>query len=262
MDDISREVDGFPRSPRAPARSRPPDEGVDEALVETPERDLFADETSPRFDPSGGAPEPEPDADPDPEADLDPPAAGQEETASAEVAPLTEPAELARVLLALLLASREPISLLRLAQACNTTQQAVQGGLTCLERILRDAGLPLAVSRAGESVRVLSLPEVYPYLERLSGVRKAERLSRAALETLAVVAYRQPVIRAEIEAIRGVKVGPMLRTLLEHKLVAVLGRADVPGRPLQYGTTAAFLDRFGLASLKDLPSVKEFKALD
>ena len=107
----------------------------------------------------------------------------------------------------------------------------------------------------------MTLPEVFPYLKRLKKVKKAERLSPAALETLAVVAYRQPVMRAEIEAIRGVKVGPTLHTLLEHKLVDVVGRADVPGRPLQYGTTQHFLDRFGVGSLKDLPSVKEFKSL-
>ena len=76
-----------------------------------------------------------------------------------------------------------------------------------------------------------------------------------------MIAYRQPVMRSEIEAIRGVKAGPMLRTLLQHKLVKVTGRADVPGRPLQYGTTQQFLERFGLASLQDLPSVKEWKNL-
>ena len=84
-------------------------------------------------------------------------------------------------------------------------------------------------------------------------------MTPAALETLAIVAYRQPVIRAEIEAIRGVQVGPMLRALLDRKLIRVLGRADVPGSPLQYGTTQTFLDRFGLKSIRDLPSLKEFK---
>ena len=103
---------------------------------------------------------------------------------------------------------------------------------------------------------------VFPLLQRMkTNVKKAERLSAAALETLAVVAYRQPVIRAEIEAIRGVQAGPLLRTLLEHRLLKVVGRADVPGRPLQYGTTQHFLERFGLGSLQDLPSVKEFRSL-
>ncbi len=107
----------------------------------------------------------------------------------------------------------------------------------------------------------MSKASTFPYLQRLKGVKKLEKLSPAALETLAVVAYRQPVMRSEIEAIRGVKAGPMIRTLLQHKLVKVAGRADVPGRPLQYGTTPHFLERFGLTSLQDLPSVKEWKNL-
>ncbi len=175
--------------------------------------------------------------------------------------PLTDPAELGRVLLAVLASSREPLKLVRLAEVCNSTQQLVREGLAVLERELRGAGLPLEIVLTDDAARLMTAPAVFPYLERLRKAKKAERLSPAALETLAVIAYRQPAIRAEIEAIRGVKVGPMLRSLLEHKLVKVVGRADVPGRPLQYGTTQHFLDRFGLNSLKDLPSVQEFRSL-
>ena len=117
------------------------------------------------------------------------------------------------------------------------------------------------IVETGDALRLMTQPAVFPYLRRMRKTRKAEKLSPAALETLAVIAYRQPVIRAEVEAIRGVKVGPMLKSLLDHKLVKVTGRADVPGRPLQYGTTQVFLERFGLRSLKDLPSVQEFKTL-
>jgi segregation and condensation protein B len=95
------------------------------------------------------------------------------------------------------------------------------------------------------------------FVAALRGEQKKERLSAAALETLAIVAYRQPVTKAEIEAMRGVQAGPILRTLLDRRLVRVTGRAPVPGRPLQYGTTKEFLDRFQLASLKDLPTVEE-----
>ena len=162
---------------------------------------------------------------------------------------------------AVLLVSRDAVSKLRLAQVCNTTQAAVTAGLEKLGQQLESGGMPIRLSPIGESVRLLTVPEVFPYLTRLRGAKKAERLSPAALETLAVVAYRQPVMRAEIEAIRGVKVGPTLHTLLDHKLIDVTGRADVPGRPLQYGTTQHFLDRFGLASIQDLPSVAEFRSL-
>jgi segregation and condensation protein B len=126
---------------------------------------------------------------------------------------------------------------------------------------MQQLGLPVELARTGDTVKWMSGSETFPYLQRLRGVKKLERLSPAALETLAVIAYRQPVMRGEIEAIRGVKAGPMLRTLLHHKLVRVTGRADVPGRPLQYGTTQQFLERFGLASLQELPSIKEWKSL-
>lgn len=167
----------------------------------------------------------------------------------------------ARVVFVLMLTSREGLSLFRLAQACNTTQKLVNQALEHLQETLRAAGLPVELARAGDTVKWVSRAEVFPYLQRLRGVKKLEKLSPAALETLAVIAYRQPVIRGQIEAIRGVKAGPMLRTLLQHKLIQSKGRADVPGRPLQYGTTQQFLERFGIASLDELPSIKEWKSL-
>jgi len=174
---------------------------------------------------------------------------------------LKEVDELSRVLFVLMLSSREGMSIFRLAQACNTTQKLVEEALDALQERLRGLGMPVELARVGDSVRWMSTASAFPYLQRLRGVKKLEKLSPAALETLAVIAYRQPVMRSEIEAIRGVKAGPMLRTLLQHKLVKVAGRADVPGRPLQYGTTPHFLERFGLASLQELPSVKEWKNL-
>jgi segregation and condensation protein B len=167
----------------------------------------------------------------------------------------------ARIVFVLLLTQRDGLSLLRLAQACNTTQKAVEQALLPLRQWLQQLGLPVELARTADTVKFLSQAETFPFLQRLRGVKKLEKLSPAALETLAVIAYRQPVMRAEIEAIRGVKAGPMLRTLLSHKLARVTGRADVPGRPLQYGTTQQFLDRFGLASLQELPSLKEWKQL-
>ena len=185
--------------------------------------------------------------------------------ADADGAPVagTPPAEdeLPRVLCALLLSSRESVALLRLAQATHTDTKTVRAGLEELKTTLADSGLPLEVNIAGEQVRMLTTPEVFGFLRNLRAVKKQEKLSAAALETLAVVAYRQPVIRAEVEAIRGVKAGPILRTLLDHRMIKTVGRADVPGRPLQYGTTQHFLETFGLEGLADLPSVKEFRSL-
>ena len=150
-----------------------------------------------------------------------------------------EEGELSRVLCALLLSSREALSMLRLAQSTNTTPKRVAKALEKLRETMRVSGLPLELNIAGEQVRLLTSPDVFGYLSNLRNVKKQEKLSAAALETLAVVAYRQPVM---IEAIRGVKAGPILRTLLDHRMVKITGRADVPGRPLQYGTTQHFLE--------------------
>ena len=174
---------------------------------------------------------------------------------------LTDPVAASKILFVLMLTTREGLPLMRLAQACNSTMKVVEQSMQILQQDLLTQGLPLELSRTGDTFKLISIAALFPYLTRLRGVKKLERLSPAALETLAVIAYKQPVMRAEIESIRGVKAAPMLRTLLQHKLVRVTGRADVPGRPLQYGTTQQFLERFGLASLQDLPSQREFKQI-
>ncbi len=109
--------------------------------------------------------------------------------------------------------------------------------------------------------QLLSHPDVYGYVERfLEGKRRA-RLSRAALETLAVVAYRQPITRGELEDLRQVDCGGVLHTLIERELVTISGRSTTIGRPLLYRTTERFLEHFGLASLADLPRLEEVEAL-
>jgi segregation and condensation protein B len=186
---------------------------------------------------------------------------GDDDEGLPAVPELADAAAVAKMVFVLMLSSREGLSLFRLAQACNTTQKLVEEALALLQQQLQGLGLPVELARTGDAVKWMSTAETFPYLQRLRGVKKLEKLSPAALETLAVIAYRQPVMRSEIEAIRGVKAGPMLRTLLHHKLVKVTGRSEVPGRPLQYGTTPQFLERFGLASLQELPSIKEWKSL-
>jgi len=111
-------------------------------------------------------------------------------------------------------------------------------------------------SQAG-GYRMLTLPEFNDVLSRLLKVRSATKLSQAGLETLAIVAYRQPILRADVEAIRGVASGEMLRSLMEKGLVKIVGRAEEIGRPMLYGTTRRFLEVFGMGSLKDLPNVNE-----
>ena len=167
--------------------------------------------------------------------------------------------QLRRCLEALLYASTEALSAARLAEALAVPIGLVKDALTALAAELEASGRPYELRAHGGAWRIYTKEEYYPYLLRLKSLKKVEKLTPAALETLAIVAYRQPVIRAEVEAIRGVRAGPLLRALLDRKLIRVVGRAEVPGAPLQYGTTARFLDRFGLERLADLPSLKEFR---
>jgi segregation and condensation protein B len=108
--------------------------------------------------------------------------------------------------------------------------------------------------------QIRTRPDFAPYLRQLQKERPL-RLSRAALETLSVVAYKQPATRAEIEHVRGVDVGPVLRSLLERKLVRITGHREVPGRPMLYATTRRFLEVFGLARLEDLPTLRQIEQL-
>lgn len=106
---------------------------------------------------------------------------------------------------------------------------------------------------------MLTLPEYNDWLKQLLRTRQESKLSQAALETLAIVAYKQPVMRVTVEAIRGVAAGEMIRNLMEKGLVKIVGRAEELGRPLLYGTTRKFLEIFGLNSLTDLPKVEELR---
>ncbi|MGE3260040.1 MAG: SMC-Scp complex subunit ScpB, partial [Geobacter sp.] len=104
-------------------------------------------------------------------------------------------------------------------------------------------------------------PELMPYLSRLVK-GKPPRFSPSALETLAIVAYRQPITRQEVEYLRGVDTGAVLKSLLEKRLIRILGKKDIPGRPIIYGTTREFLEIFNLNDLKGLPTLREMQALD
>ena len=118
-------------------------------------------------------------------------------------------------------------------------------------------GSSFRIEMIARGFRMLTLPVYHPWLGKLHKTRAESRLSAAALETLAVVAYKQPALRADVEAVRGVAVGDMLVRLREMNLVRIVGRAEEVGRPLLYGTTGAFLELFGLRDLRDLPNDRE-----
>ena len=103
--------------------------------------------------------------------------------------------------------------------------------------------------------------EYSTWVKRLDKTKSTAKLSRSALESLAIIAYKQPIVRSEIEEIRGVETSGVVRTLLERKLVRIVGRKEVPGRPIMYGTTKYFLEHFGLNDLSQLPPLREFKEL-
>jgi segregation and condensation protein B len=166
-----------------------------------------------------------------------------------------------RIVEALILAASEPLGAARLAQVVSglsaaRARELAQELRADYERESR--GFELIEVAGGYQIR--TRPELAEWVQRLEEERPA-RLSRAALETLAVVAYRQPVTRAEVENVRGVDCGPVLRTLLERHLLRIAGHRDVPGRPILYGTTRRFLELFGLAGLEDLPSLRDLDEL-
>jgi len=122
------------------------------------------------------------------------------------------------------------------------------------------AGRGFVLTEVADGYQFRTRPEHAEWLRRL-GRNRPFRFSRAALETLAIVAYRQPVTRAEIEYLRGVDAGGVIKTLLDKRLVRILGKRDIPGRPMIYGTTKEFLEFFGLRDLTALPTLKEFNEL-
>lgn len=175
------------------------------------------------------------------------------------------PEDKLRLLFALLFSSPEAVTRDRIREVLYPALPDGEGGevseeavaprdhLPALQAWIDARELPLVVHQVGRAWRLLTSEDV---ADELTVVRKKvhkERMGPAALEVLSLVAYRQPILKADIDAVRGVKSGPHLRHLLDLRLVRILGRADLPGRPFLYGTTREFLDRFGLSELKDLP---------
>jgi segregation and condensation protein B len=163
---------------------------------------------------------------------------------------------------AVLLLATAPLSTRKLATLADLEDATKARHLVDqLRRRLRRRGSCLQVVEVAGGVQLLTRPQLAPWLVRLHGVGTEVRLSPPALETLAVVAYCQPVVRAEIEAIRGVQCGELLRMLMERGFLRIVGRSDDLGRPMLYGTTQFFLQVFGLRRLEELPPIDQtFKA--
>jgi segregation and condensation protein B len=170
----------------------------------------------------------------------------------------TAPAErkppLAALVESLLFVAEEPVTVARLAGVLGEPEPVVEVALQALQAVYSaDGGRGFRLQRKNDRMQLVTAPEAAPFIERLLGLDLTTRLSTAAMETLAVIAYRQPLTRAEIEAVRGVNSDGVLRTLLSRGLVEPVGRLEQAGRPFQYGTTFQFLQYFGLDSLQSLP---------
>jgi segregation and condensation protein B len=166
-----------------------------------------------------------------------------------------------RIVEALVLGAPEPVSAQKLADVVPGLEADEARALVVeLGREYEEQGRAFEIWEVAGGYQLRTRPEYAPYLRLLHRERPL-RLSRAALETLAVVAYRQPVTRAEIEAVRGVEVDAVIRSLLERQLVRIAGHREVPGRPMLYATTKRFLEVFGLGRLEDLPTLREMEEL-
>jgi len=163
-----------------------------------------------------------------------------------------------QIIEAILFSSDNPVSASKLASIIGIlSSKEIRRIIEKLNESYKQMGASFRIEEIAGGYQMMTRPEFAPYLQRLYKVRSENKLSGAALETLAVIAYKQPVVRAEIEAIRGVACGEIIRSLLEKGLIKIVGRAEELGRPMLYGTTKRFLQVFGLPSLDDLPKVPE-----
>ena len=164
----------------------------------------------------------------------------------------------ARIVEAILFASDAPLSPGEIVRADEVLDEdRVEAALAVLKAEYDNTGRAFELREVADGVQLMTRPEFAPYLERFDTVPRSSRLSGPALEALAIVAYRQPISRIELEYIRGVNSTGVLRTLLDRELIAGVGRGEGVGRPVLYGTTSKFMEHFGLPSMEHLPRPEE-----
>jgi len=186
-------------------------------------------------------------------------AGGGEESARLQA---LEERELQAILESLLFVSAEPVPLERLMVVLGTVSKSeLKLALQSLREDFDREGRGVQMVELAGGWQMVTRTEHAPWIKRLAKAKASPKLSRSAMESMAIIAYKQPIVRSEIEQIRGVEVSTVLRTLLERKLIRMVGRKDVPGRPIMYGTTKLFLQQFGLSDLSQLPPLREFKEL-
>jgi len=208
-------------------------------------------------------------ASPDAEGAVEPPGAGDEpgeDAARTELQQLKDaarfatPERAAMVVEALLFAAEKPLDLAMLEEATQFSRELLESALASLQSAYAAGSRGVILVDLGGRWQLRTEPQVAMYVRRMLQV-KPLRLTRAALETLAIIAYRQPITRPEMEDLRGVDCGAVTKALLERKLIRILGKKDEPGRPLIFGTTKEFLELFNLRDLTQLPTLREFQEL-
>lgn len=173
-----------------------------------------------------------------------------------------DPNRLKSIIEGLIFVHTYPLSVNAIAQAIpDVNEQAIQSVIDDLEQEYRSRARGFALVKAAGGYQFRSLPELAPWILEMKKTKPA-RLSRASLETLSIIAYNQPITRSRVERIRGVESSGIIRKLLERGLVESVGRKDIPGRPLLYGTTRRFLEVFGLQDLASLPPLPEIEELE
>ena len=192
----------------------------------------------------------------------DEPGAGQENLRE-PTAQEEEPSPTVKsVIEAILFATDEPLTEGKLASIIETTTKQVRESIKALNEGYERHNNAFRIEKIAGGHQMLTLGLYNNWLKKMLRVRSDTKLSPAAMETLAIIAYKQPIIRADVEAIRGVAVGEVIRSLMYKGLVKIVGRAEILGRPMLYGTTKKFLGIFGLNSLKDLPKAEDLKNPD
>lgn len=167
--------------------------------------------------------------------------------------------DLRPIIEALLFVSADPLSSQLLAQVTEVPEESVKDMLRAMGQEYGAPGHGVRLVEVAGGYQFVTQPELAPWITRWEGLRHPQRLSRAALETLAIVAYRQPITKPEVEGLRGVDTTGVLYTLLDRRLIRICGRKDAVGRPISYGTTPEFLRWFGLRDLEALPTLNEYE---
>jgi segregation and condensation protein B len=167
--------------------------------------------------------------------------------------------QLKQALEAVLFTSDDPLPLNKLKDVVDAKADEVKEALAQLKADYDATGRAFALEEIAGGYQLLTRPQHADIIAKLKKAKADRKLSAAALETLAIIAYKQPIKRVDLEAIRGAASSELIRALMERNLVKIAGREDVPGSPLQYGTTKDFLDTFGLKALEDLPRPEEVK---